>query len=317
MKRKLIILSAVATLLVFWAVQSVYLNAGQWQDTSLIQRTEKPSLDVPYVPTPYEVVRKMLSLAEVGRDDILYDLGCGDGRIVVTAAKEYKIQKGVGVDIDPERIRESKENAREAGVTDRVTFLEKNLFEMDFSEASVLSMYLLPSVNLKLRPKILSDMEPGSRVVSHDFDMGDWKPDKKIDMNEHTIYYWVVPANVNGNWHWNFSEGKTKQNYDMQLKQNFQNIRIAELSENGDGKKILRDIRLTGDKLEFTVDDDVNGLKRPVNFVGTVKGNTITGTVSSNTFLSGTKKKWTAKRKSPGIVPLDSGESVVHASEIN
>jgi ubiquinone/menaquinone biosynthesis C-methylase UbiE len=310
MKRKLIIFSALATLLVFWAVQSVYLSAGQWQGVQLKQPELKPALDVPYVPTPHEVVRKMLSLAEVNKNDILYDLGCGDGRIVVTAAKEYKIRKGVGVDIDPERISESKENAREAGVTDRVTFLQKNLFEMDFSEASVLSMYLLPSVNLKLRPKILSDMKPGSRIVSHDFDMGDWTPDKKVDMKEHTLYFWVVPANVNGDWNWNFSEEKAKRNYVMQLKQSFQNIRTAELSENGINKKTMRDIKLTGDRLEFTVDDDVNGLKGPVNFVGMIKDNTITGTVESATFLSGGKKKWTAKRKASTIFPLDSSDVV-------
>jgi SAM-dependent methyltransferase len=154
--------------------------------------------DVHFVPTPDEVVEKMLELAKVGKDDVVYDLGCGDGRIVITAAKKYGA-RGVGVDIDPQRIKESNENARIAGVTDRVKFLQQDLFEMDFSEATVVALYLLPSLNLKLRPKLLRDLKPGSRIVSHAFDMGDWKPEKVVtvpaDFDQNlTIYYWVVPA---------------------------------------------------------------------------------------------------------------------------
>ena len=156
--------------------------------------------DVHYVPTPDAVVEKMLELANVGKDDVVYDLGCGDGRIVIAAAKKYGA-RGVGVDIDSQRIKESNENARQAGVTDRVKFIQQDLFEMDFSEATVVTLYLLPSLNLKLRPKLLRDLKPGSRIVSHAFDMGDWKPEKVVTVptdfdNELTIYYWVVPASV-------------------------------------------------------------------------------------------------------------------------
>lgn len=147
--------------------------------------------DVPYVPTKQEVVEAMLTLAAVGPNDMLYDLGCGDGRIVVTAAKKFGA-KGVGIDIDPERIKEARENAQRAAVENKVAFLQQDLFEADFSKASVVSLYLLPSVNLKLRPKLLK-LKPGTRIVSHAFDMGDWKPDKQMSVGNSTIYLWTVP----------------------------------------------------------------------------------------------------------------------------
>ncbi|MDM8175445.1 MULTISPECIES: SAM-dependent methyltransferase [Olivibacter] len=147
--------------------------------------------DVPYVPTKQEVVEAMLTLANVGPNDMLYDLGCGDGRIVVTAAKKFGA-KAVGIDIDPERIQEARENAQKAAVENKVAFLQQDLFKADFSKASVVSLYLLPSVNIKLRPKLLQ-LKPGTRVVSHAFDMGDWKPDKQMVVGNSTIYLWTVP----------------------------------------------------------------------------------------------------------------------------
>jgi ubiquinone/menaquinone biosynthesis C-methylase UbiE len=148
--------------------------------------------DVPYVPTPQEVVDEMLKLADIKPNDVLYDLGCGDGRIVVTAAKRYGI-RAVGVDINPERISEANENARKAGVTDKVKFIQGDLFQTSLKEPTVLTLYLLPAVNLKLRPKILDEMKPGARVVSHSFDMGDWQPEKTVDVDYRKIYFWTVP----------------------------------------------------------------------------------------------------------------------------
>lgn len=148
--------------------------------------------DVPYVPTPASVVEAMLKMAEVGKGDMVYDLGCGDGRIVITAAQKYGA-RGVGIDIDPQLIRESNENAKAAGVADRVKFFEQDLFASDFKEATVVTLYLLPEVNLRLRPKLLSELKPGTRIVSHAFDMGDWKPDKTVEVDGRTLYYWVVP----------------------------------------------------------------------------------------------------------------------------
>ena len=135
-------------------------------------------LDVPYVPTRTAVVDEMLRLARVTKDDVVYDLGCGDGRLVIGAAQKYGA-RGVGFDIDPERIKECLENAQKAGVTDKVKFVLGDLFEADFREATVMPMYLLTTVNLKLRPKILKELRPGSRVVSHNFGMDNWRPDEQ------------------------------------------------------------------------------------------------------------------------------------------
>lgn len=152
--------------------------------------------EVPFVPTPQRVVDEMLRVAKVGKDDVLYDLGSGDGRIVITAARQFGT-RGIGVDIDPRRISESNQNAEREGVTDRVQFQERDLFEMDLSEATVVTLYLLPNVNMRLRPKLLRELRPGARVVSHNYDMGDWKPNRTIDMSKegghHIVYYWVVP----------------------------------------------------------------------------------------------------------------------------
>ncbi|MCL5742804.1 MAG: class I SAM-dependent methyltransferase [Acidobacteria bacterium] len=151
------------------------------------------SPDVPFVPTSPEVVEQMLKLAQVKPSDTVYDLGCGDGRIVIMAAEKFGAT-ATGVDIDPERIREATENARHAGVTKKVHFVHKNLFDADIHDATVVTLYLLPSVNMKLRPKLLRDLKPGTRIVSNSFDMGDWKPDKELDYNGRRLYLWIVPS---------------------------------------------------------------------------------------------------------------------------
>lgn len=151
--------------------------------------------DVVYVPTPMPVVEEMLRLANVQADDVVYDLGSGDGRIVVTAAKQYGTQ-GVGIDIDPQRIQEANANAEAAGVTDRVEFRQEDLFQTDFSEATVVTLYLLPELNQRLRPKLLSELQPGTRIVSHAFDMGEWEPEQVVEVAGQTVYYWVVPEEV-------------------------------------------------------------------------------------------------------------------------
>jgi precorrin-6B methylase 2 len=148
--------------------------------------------DVPFVPTPEKVVASMLELAKVGPKDVVYDLGSGDGRIVIAAAKKHGA-RGVGIDIDPQRVKEARDNARRAGVADRAEFREGDLFKADISEASVVTIYLLSSVNLHLRPKLLAELKPGTRIVSHAFDMGDWKPAATQKVGSSTVYYWVVP----------------------------------------------------------------------------------------------------------------------------
>lgn len=153
---------------------------------------------VPYVPTPQEVVERMLDLAGVKKGDVVYDLGSGDGRIVVTAAKKYGV-RAIGFEIDPERIKESHENIKKAGVEKLVEIRQQDIRTVDLSAASVLTMYLLPEVNLMIRPNIWKQMKPGSRIVSHDFDMGDWKPLKTEHIKDgsswdHTLYLWQIDA---------------------------------------------------------------------------------------------------------------------------
>ena len=154
----------------------------------------KNSPDVPYVPTSPKIVNAMLELAQVGETDIVYDLGSGDGRIVIAAVKDFGARRGAGIDIDAKLVAEATENARKAGVAEKTRFIEGNLFEQDFSEATVVTMYLLPEINLRLRPKILA-LKPGTRVVSHRFDMGDWQPEKTVEVEGRKIYLWRVPAN--------------------------------------------------------------------------------------------------------------------------
>ncbi|MEH1951502.1 MAG: class I SAM-dependent methyltransferase [Nostoc sp.] len=165
--------------------------------TPTTQVQERPG-DVPYVPTPQPVVDAMLQVAKVGKNDVLYDLGSGDGRIVNTAAQKFGT-RGIGIDIDPDRIKEANANAQKAGVSDRVKFVQQDLFNTDFSEATVVTLYLLPEINVKLRPKLLSELKPGTRIVSHAFDMGDWKPQQTLNVEGKTVYYWVVPEQVPAN----------------------------------------------------------------------------------------------------------------------
>jgi SAM-dependent methyltransferase len=149
-------------------------------------------LDVPYVPTPQPVVNKMLDLAKVGKGDVVYDLGCGDGRVVITAAKE-RGARGVGIDLNPQRIAEAKANAEQAGVSDKVKFIQGDLFKAKFGDATVVTLYLLPSVNQELRPQLWKQLKVGTRVVSHDFDMGpEWPPQKVEKVEGKTIYYWTI-----------------------------------------------------------------------------------------------------------------------------
>jgi len=178
-----------------------HLAAGIFAIAVAAAQTVQP--EVPYVPTTNEAVQAMLKLAGVKKTDVVYDLGCGDGRIVITAAKDFGA-RGVGIDINPQRIKEAKDNAKTAGVENLVRFEENDLFKADIHEATVVTLFLLPQVNLRLRPKLLSDLKPGTRVVSNTFDMGDWKPDKQANLDDsgnednfglsEKFYLWTIPA---------------------------------------------------------------------------------------------------------------------------
>jgi predicted O-methyltransferase YrrM len=183
--RSLVLLSAVLSV-------GAHFTDSVRAETNVNTSAAAPKLDVPYVPTPQPVVEKMLELAGVKQNDVLIDLGSGDGRIPITAAKSFGT-RAIGVDINPVRIQEAESNAKKAGVEDKVTFQQQDLFKTDISQASVLTMYLLPDVNMKLRPRILSELKPGTRVVSHSFHLGSWQPDKTENIDGRTIYFWTVP----------------------------------------------------------------------------------------------------------------------------
>ena len=267
---------------------------------------EKP-LDVPYVPSKPEVVAAMLRMAKITKGDVLYDLGCGDGRIVITAAELHGI-RGVGIDIDPERIRESKENAAKASVDHLVKFFEQDLFQADFHEATVVSLYLLTSVNLRLRPNLLAQLRPGTRIVSHNYAMDTWKPDDStivmVNDTSHNVYFWIVPANVSGVWEGAWTDGAAKTAFGLELDQHFQwpsgKIKL------GKEEIPLTEIRLVGDQFQFTADPEDTTKTPRLSFTGKVTGNDIQGTVEVTRPDGGkAQKPWRVKRNPFTMKPLD------------
>ncbi len=209
-------------------------------------------LDVPYVPTDEKIVHAMLDLAEVTSQDVLYDLGCGDGRIVVAAALERNTH-GVGIDIDPMRITEAIEYAGHTGVEYMVRFYEGDLLEVDFSAATVVTLYLLDLVNVQLRPRLLDELRPGTRIISHAFDMGDWKPDQRQNCGSISIYKWVVPAKVAGTWEWQITTGET---YRVELKQKYQQLTGKAWIDGEEAQ--LKNALIHGDLLELVVSKKIN-----------------------------------------------------------
>jgi len=263
-------------------------------------------LDVPYVPTKPEVVAKMLEMAGVGKGDVLYDLGCGDGRIVITAAKLFGT-RGVGIDINPERIRECRENAAADKVADLVTFFQQDLFETDFHEASVVTLYLLSSVNLRLRPVLFAQLRPGTRVVSHDFSMDTWKPDDSAvvstDGMTHDVYFWVIPANASGAWEWMLSEGGRQVPCRLDLEQHFQ---VLGGTVSVDGRNaLLKDPRITGDRITFAVERDGEGKASTVVFEGRLTRDTINGTMAVQGTAKPGRSAWKAERRPATMKPID------------
>ena len=187
-------------------------------------------LDAPFLPTPNYVIAEIMHKAGVGKDDILYDLGSGDGRIVIEAAKQTGC-RAVGVEIDADLVDDSRLNAVRAGVQDRVRFVVADLFKEDFSEATVVTLYMGQDVNLRLRPKLLRELKPGTRIASYCFDMGEWKPDNTTSFGREDAYFWVVPANASGKWAWTEGKGRSKVRWEMELKQVFQEVLRADQPE--------------------------------------------------------------------------------------
>ncbi len=296
-------LKQVLTGLFFSLLLILSVSAGQ----------EKKRPDVPYVPTPEKVVAEMLKMADVNEKDILYDLGCGDGRIVITAARERDC-RGVGIDINSIRIEESRKNAILASVSHMVDFHQMDLFEADISRATVVTLYLLSTVNLRLRPKLFRELKPGTRVVSHDFSMGDWMSDKSTIIEEkfdyiplqdsrsventwsnHTVYYWVIPANVSGTWEWTMPEISGEKIFRLEINQTFQLLNGKAFEGSVSLPIEIKNGKIEGDKLEFTLERKTGGRAEQMQFVAFVRGDKMEGQVK----FAGrpdAQEIWTAER---------------------
>jgi Methyltransferase domain len=243
--------------------------------------------DVVWVPTPDEVVDRMLTMAQTKPDDYVIDLGAGDGKIAIAAAKKFGA-RSLGVEYNPDMVAFAQKNAQAAGVTGKAQIVHGDIFATDFTQATVLTMYLLPSLNMKLRPQILA-MRPGTRVVTHAFNMEDWEPDESSDVDGRRVYFWVVPANVAGRWALELSGGGNSEKLSLNFDQKFQKIEgVAYLGSLLAG---LREPRLSGFRIGFAY-VDTRGVRR--DFSGRVTGATMEGSFRTD---GGQEGRWSAAKK--------------------
>lgn len=248
--------------------------------------------DVPFVPTPYVVIGEMLRLAEVTPRDFVMDLGSGDGRVLITAAKTFGA-RGVGVDLDGDLVAESTEAAKAAGVADRVQFLQQDLFKTDLGQATVITMYLLPGVMARLQPRLL-ELKPGTRLVSHDFRLGDWKPDFTTQIRKNT-FLWIVPARVAGRWQLTMDLPGGAHRMTLELRQKYQEV--DGFGQFSDRHSQIWDPRLSGDRLSFViVDDRDRDDEAALYFEGQVRGDVVEGLLSRGTGQARTRHAWRAER---------------------
>ncbi len=261
--------------------------------------------DTPYVQTPMNVVERMLQMAKVTSRDYVIDLGSGDGRMVITAAKKYGA-RGFGVDLDRRLVEQANRTAAKAGLADRAAFYERDLYETDLSAASVMTIYLLPEVNLMVRPKLLATLKPGTRIVTHDYDMGEWQPDEQIVMDapdkpvgrdkKSKIFYWVIPANAAGKWRWELPLAGKPAIFEMAVAQNFQ---IISGSASVDGRTLtLSKARLSGENVAFALADASDGAR--YEFSGRIVGNNISGSVAVRGATAQRQLEWDAARTELG-----------------
>jgi SAM-dependent methyltransferase len=259
----------------------------------------KDNIAGPYVPTPWVIVDEMLKLADIRADDVVYDLGSGDGRLVITAAKRYHAS-GVGIELQPELVELARAGAKKEDVADRVKFVQGDLFETDIRQASVVTLYLLPRFVTRLVPRFLAELRPGTRIVSHDYPLAPWKPDKELSMDVPEkefisgttwtrLYYYVVPARVGGVWELTLPQALAGAPLTLEVTQ--EPHAIGGLVRDGKAERYLRDMTVQAERVRF-------GLlyrSRLMAFEGTVAGETMSGEVSAK----GVHGSWTAKRKSP------------------
>ena len=262
--------------------------------------------DTPYVQTPQNVVDRMLQVAHVGPADYVIDLGSGDGRMVITAAKKYGA-RGFGVDLDRRLVGLANRLAARAGVGDRAVFYERDLYETDLTAASVVTIYLLPEVNLMVRPKLLATLKPGTRIVSHDYHMGEWPPDQQMVLDApdkpvgrdktSKVFFWVVPANAAGKWRWQLPVMGKPADFQLVVAQNFQAI-TGNVTLDGSSLPIVN-ARLSGEDISFTLTDPRDASR--YDFAGRIAGQNITGTVRVAGPKAQRQLEWNAARVELGV----------------
>jgi len=240
--------------------------------------------DVIWVPTPDEVVERMLRMAQTTKDDLVYDLGAGDGKIAIAAAKKFGA-RAVGIEYNADMAKHAQSNVEKAGVAGRARIIQGDIFATDFTQASVVTMYLLPGLNLKLRPTILA-MKPGTRVVSHSFTMDDWEADETSNMDGRRAYFWVVPANVAGSWAVDAGAEKLQLSFEQRFQKLEGQVTLSNTMQGG-----LRDARLRGFAISFSYVDN-NGLRR--DFTGRVMGQKMEGSLRSE---DGKEGRWSAAKR--------------------
>jgi len=261
---------------------------------SAAQQARYPgNLDVPYVPTNRATVDAMLRVAGVGPNDFVIDLGSGDGRILITAVRNFGA-RGFGVDLDPQRVKESIANAKAAGVSERAQFHQRNLFDTKISEATVVTMYLLPKVNVQLRPRLLAELKPGTRVVSHDFDMGDWRPDLRVSVRGGgDVLYWVIPAQAGGVWKLQVTGERGGQEYELDVSQKYQELNVV--ARRAGRQMLVVDPRMDGDAISFILVDNEDPVYRR-RFEGRVGAGTMEGTARGDANAPPVEQRWRATK---------------------
>lgn len=262
------------------------------------------SLDAPYVPTPGVVVDAMLKAAGVGPSDYVIDLGSGDGRIVIAAAKQYGA-RGFGVDLDGGLVNTARREAERQGVADRAEFFQRNLFVTDIGRATVLTMYLFPRIMLEVRARIFAEMKPGARVVSHEFDLGNWQPDRRLTIDvsgkpygppRSDVLLWIVPANASGRWTWQLAAGDRSVAVEATLDQVYQMLEGRATA--GGSEAHIVEARVRGEDVGIAMVIDVNGRRVRHEFTGRMRGDTITGNVKIDGV--GAPGDWSARRIARG-----------------
>jgi hypothetical protein len=267
---------------------------------------------VPYVPTPMNVVEAMLDLAKVGPDDFVVDLGSGDGRIVIAAAKQ-RGARGFGVEIVPSLVNDARREASRQGVADRVQFRAENMFITDIGQATVLTVYLFPNILHQLRPRLFEQLKPGVRVVSHEFDFGAWKPDAQVRVKVpdkpygppvSDVYLWIIPANAAGRWQWRTLVEGSEVAWELDLKQTFQALSGTVRTGGGSGR--VESVRLRGAEIALVVSSSVNGREVRQELAGVISGDTIRGKARG---ASGPDSPWQATRVARGKIEIEAASS--------